>query len=181
MVSMGHSKCLGEGSNPSDPVIRADPYNTTEIVETRRVPWRLKHASACFFIDKILKFCYNISVRRKEMTKEEKEVFTKRLSEIVNLIDKNGSTYTFKVVNELFDGAIHISDEVLREKLILAHMKPNLQYIVVEYADGWDEKYYKNIHYILSDTSYSVENSTLKSDSYEDTCNIVSGLYKYFD
>lgn len=117
------------------------------------------------------------------MTKAEKEVFTERLSKIVDLIDKNGNTYTFKVVNELLNGTnrLYISDEVLREKLILAHMKPNLQYIVVEYADGWDEKYYKNIHYILSDTSYSVENSTLKADSYEDTCNIVSGLYKYFD
>lgn len=115
------------------------------------------------------------------MTKEEKEVFTKRLSEIVNLIDKNGSTYTFKVVNELFDGAIHISDEVLREKLILAHMEPNLQYVIIEYADGWGGKYYKSIRYIFSDTSYSVDNSTLKADSYEDTCNIVSDLYKYFD
>lgn len=117
------------------------------------------------------------------MTKEEKEVFTKRLSEIVNLIDKNGSTYTFKVVNELFDGTdrIHISDEVLREKLILAHMEPNLRYLVVEYADGWGGKYYKSIRYILSDTSYSANNSTLKTDSYEDTCSIVSGLYKYFD
>ncbi len=117
------------------------------------------------------------------MTKEEREVFTERLSKIVDLIDKNGNTYTFKVVNKFFNGNnfVTISNELLREKLILAHMKPNLQYVVIEYADGWGGRYYKSIHYVLSDTSYSVDNATLKTDNYEDTCCIVSGLYKYFD
>lgn len=117
------------------------------------------------------------------MTKEEREVFTERLSKIVDLIDKNGNTYTFKVTNKFFDGNdfVTISDELLREKLVLAYMKPNLQYVVVEYADGWGGKYYKSIHYVLSDNSYSANNSTLKTDSYEDVCSIVSDLYKYFN
>ena len=117
------------------------------------------------------------------MTDGEKEVFTERLSRILELIDKNGDTYTFKVTNKFFDGNdyINISDELLREKLILAHMAPNLQYLVVEYAYGWGGMHYKSIRYILSDTSYTAGNSELKSDHYTDTCSIVSGLYKYFD
>ena len=117
------------------------------------------------------------------MSDEEKSVFTERLSKILELIDKNGNTYTFKVTNKFFDGNdyVNISDELLREKLILAHMEPNLQYLVVEYTHGWGGVYYKSIRYVLSDTSYTVGNTELKTDHYSDTCSIVSGLYKYFD
>ena len=116
------------------------------------------------------------------MNKAEREVFTERLSKIVKLIDKVGTTYTFKVSNELIDGNnyIHLSDEMLREKLILAHMKPNLQYITIHYETWGYELRYKTINYVLSDTSYSVGSSTLKTDDYEDTCNIVADLYRYF-
>lgn len=116
------------------------------------------------------------------MTKEEREVFTKRLSKILELIDKNGNTYTFKVTNKFFDGNdyVNISDELLREKLILAHMEPNLQYLVVEYTFGWAGMHYKNIRYVLSDTSYVVGNTELKTNHYKDTCSIVSDLCKYF-
>ena len=116
------------------------------------------------------------------MTKEEREVFTKRLSKIVKLIDKVGNTYTFKVCNEFMDGDnyIYISDDMVKEKLILCHMKPNLQYITINYETWGDELHYKTINYVLSDNSYSVGSNTLKSDDYEDTCNIVAGLYRYF-
>ena len=116
------------------------------------------------------------------MTKEEREVFTERLSKIVKLIDKVGNTYTFKVCNEFKDGDnyINISDEMLREKLILANMKPNLQYITIAYETWGNELRYKTIRYVLSDESYSVDSNTLKTDGYKDTCNIVADLYRYF-
>lgn len=116
------------------------------------------------------------------MTKEEREVFTKRLSKIVKLVDKVGNIYTFKVCNELMDGDnyINISDDMLREKLILAHMNPSLQYITITYESWGNELRYKTISYIFSDASYSVSSNTLKSDDYRNTCDIVSDLYKYF-
>ena len=116
------------------------------------------------------------------MTKEEREVFTERLSKIVKLIDKVGNTCTFKVCNEFMDGDnyINISDDMLREKLILAHMNPSLQYITITYESWGSGLRYKTISYILNNISYSVSNNTLKSDDYKDTCDIVSDLYKYF-
>ena len=117
------------------------------------------------------------------MTKEEREVFTERLSKIVDLIDRNGNTYIFRVVSKFFDGNdyVDIPNKLLKEKLVLAHMEPNLLYLVVDYEDGWGGKHYKSIRYVFSNNSYSANSNTLKTDSYEDTCCIVSDLYKHFD
>lgn len=99
------------------------------------------------------------------LSEESRRIYTERLSHIVDVIDRTGSTLVFKVKRDLDD---------IEEKLILAHVNPKLEYLTVDYNShgGFSHILFNAGHETYSSGGYM-------ADSFADECCIIADLIDY--
>lgn len=101
------------------------------------------------------------------MDKSTREVQTKRLAELVNLIDRIDNVFTFKVDTGILD---------IEEKLILAGQRKDLKYLVVSSSLYG----YETIRFIYPDKEVTATPSERKTKDFEDMCIVAGNVVKYF-
>ena len=104
------------------------------------------------------------------LSDEARRTYAGRLSKLVDVIDRTGNTFVFKVKRDLED---------IEEKLILAHVSPKIEYLTLDCGYNAGDKNIRCQHIQFKTVNSTYDDEGLLSDSFADECRIIRRLIDY--